>query len=107
MALPESSPSGPAGPAWTRQKHQEDQEEVADLPRAPEHAGESQSMEIDGDQQRPDVVDDELEDAGVPGTNGEQGELHGGEVKLKKVRQRWEAVCSSLTMTSSLQRISR
>jgi hypothetical protein len=33
-----------------RQKHQEDQEEVADLPRAPEHAGESQSMEIDGDQ---------------------------------------------------------
>jgi hypothetical protein len=50
MALPESSPPGPAGPAWTRQKHQEDQEEVADLPRAPEHAGESQSMEIDGDQ---------------------------------------------------------
>jgi hypothetical protein len=53
------------------------------------------------------VVDDELEDAGVPGTNGERGELHGGEVKLKKVRQRWEAVCSSLTTMSSLQRISR
>jgi hypothetical protein len=45
-------------------------------------------MELDGDRRRPEVVHDEIEDAGVPGTNGERGELHGGEVKLNKVRQR-------------------
>jgi hypothetical protein len=52
------------------------------------------------------VVDDELKDVGVPRTKGERGELHGGVVTLKKVKQRWDAVCSSLTRTRSLRWIS-
>jgi hypothetical protein len=52
MARQRSSPPVAVGPAWTRQKHQEVQEEVADLFRAQEKAGESESMELDGDRRR-------------------------------------------------------
>jgi hypothetical protein len=41
-------------------------------------------MELDGDLRRPDAVDDGLEDAGVPGTNGERGELQERVGKLKE-----------------------
>jgi hypothetical protein len=36
---------------------------------------EAQTEELDDDLQRPDVVDDELEDASVPGTKEGKGEL--------------------------------
>jgi hypothetical protein len=63
-------------------------------------------MELDGDRRRPDMVDDEPEDAGIPGTNGDRGELHGGEGKLEEEIAEWETACSSWTTTNGLQRIS-
>jgi hypothetical protein len=55
--------------------HQEDREGLADFIALLEFAGDGWAMELDGDLRRPDVVDDELEDAGVPGTKKGKGEL--------------------------------
>jgi hypothetical protein len=43
-------------------------EESADLVDLVEHAGDGLGGEFDGDLWRPDVFDDELKDAGIPGT---------------------------------------
>jgi hypothetical protein len=55
--------------------HAEAQHSVADLLGHSLVDHEAQTEELDGDLRRPDVVDDELKDAGVPRTKEGKGEL--------------------------------
>jgi hypothetical protein len=55
--------------------HQEDWEGLAEFIAPLELAGDGWAMELDGDLRRPYAIDDELVDAGVPGTKEGKGEL--------------------------------
>jgi hypothetical protein len=58
-----------------RGRHAEAQHSAADLLGHSLVDHEAQTEELNGDLWRPDVVDDELEDAGIPGTKEGKGEL--------------------------------
>jgi hypothetical protein len=58
------------------------------------HAGDGQSVELDGDRRWVVDVDEELEDSEGPGTYGEGGEFQGVEMMLMDGVEKREAVCS-------------
>jgi hypothetical protein len=83
------------GPTWARQEHQENQEDVAYLFRPRAHAENVQSMVLIVGLQRAEEIEDEVEEASVPGTKWIQSKLQGRGEKLKEEGLGRERVSSS------------